>query len=99
MTIHWCGTGLSAIPGLRRLIQAGHEVTVWNRTLDKAETAVGDLTKRIMVFDADALAADKDLGRGLDVVAVHEGVGLIGAIDEQSDIFLGSALETGLEVT
>ena len=26
MTIHWCGTGLSAIPGLRRLIEAGHEV-------------------------------------------------------------------------
>ncbi len=62
MTIHWCGTGLSAIPGLRRLIEAGHDVTVWNRTLDKAESAVGDLTKRIMVFDADALAAEVQEG-------------------------------------
>ena len=35
MTIHWCGTGLSAIPGLRRLIGAGHDVTVWNRSTDK----------------------------------------------------------------
>ena len=62
MTIHWCGTGLSAIPGLRRLIEAGHEVTVWNRTLDKARDAVGDLTDRIMVFDADALAAEVQEG-------------------------------------
>ena len=37
MTIHWCGTGLSAIPGLRRLIEAGHKVTVWNRTVEKAQ--------------------------------------------------------------
>lgn len=58
MTIHWCGTGLSAIPGLRRLIAAGHEVTVWNRTLDKARDAVGDLTRRIEVFDIDALGAE-----------------------------------------
>ncbi len=56
MTIHWCGTGLSAIPGLRRLIEAGHKVTVWNRTRDKAENAVGDLTDRIRLFDADDLA-------------------------------------------
>ena len=57
MTIHWCGTGLSAVPGLRRLITDGHEVTVWNRTTDKAEAAVGDLTRRIQAFDMDALGA------------------------------------------
>lgn len=56
MTIHWCGTGLSAIPGLRRLIAAGQDVQVWNRTTDKARAAVGDLTDRIAVFDPDALA-------------------------------------------
>lgn len=56
MTIHWCGTGLSAIPGLRRLIHAGHNVTVWNRTLEKAKDAVGDLTQDIRVFDIDAVA-------------------------------------------
>lgn len=58
MTIHWCGTGLSAIPGLRRLIQAGHDVVVWNRTRDKALAAVGDLTDRIHVFDFDTLSND-----------------------------------------
>ena len=57
MTIHWCGTGLSAIPGLRRLIEAGHPVTVWNRTTDKAREAVGDLTTDIHAFDLDALTA------------------------------------------
>jgi saccharopine dehydrogenase (NADP+, L-glutamate forming) len=56
MTIHWCGTGLSAIPGLRRLIEAGHDVTVWNRTTDKARAAVGDLTDDIHAFDIDRLA-------------------------------------------
>lgn len=58
MTIHWCGTGLSAVPGLRRLLQAGHDLTVWNRTLDKAQHAVGDLTNRIKVFDINTLTAE-----------------------------------------
>ncbi|MGH1412076.1 MAG: saccharopine dehydrogenase family protein [Pelagimonas sp.] len=58
MTIHWCGTGLSAIPGLRRLIEAGHPVTVWNRTPAKAQDAVGDLTQDIRAFDIKALEAD-----------------------------------------
>ncbi|WP_428927944.1 saccharopine dehydrogenase C-terminal domain-containing protein [Marinibacterium sp. SX1] len=57
MTIHWCGTGLSAIPGLRRLIEAGRPVTVWNRTTDKAREAVGDLTDDIRAFDLDAVTA------------------------------------------
>lgn len=50
MTIHWCGTGLSAIPGLRRLLEMGHDVAVWNRTADKARDAVGDLTTNIHTF-------------------------------------------------
>jgi saccharopine dehydrogenase-like NADP-dependent oxidoreductase len=57
MTIHWCGTGLSAIPGLRRLLEGGHDVAVWNRTTDKAREAVGDLTTNIHAFDIDALGA------------------------------------------
>ncbi|SLN60193.1 Lysine 6-dehydrogenase [Falsiruegeria litorea R37] len=58
MTIHWCGTGLSAIPGLRRLIEAGHDVTVWNRTVEKAQAEVGDLTDKIKAFDIDVLAGE-----------------------------------------
>ena len=58
MTIHWCGTGLSAIPGLRRLIEAGKDVAVWNRTVDKAQEAVGDLTDNIKAFDIDVLGGE-----------------------------------------
>lgn len=57
MTIHWCGTGLSAIPGLRKLINEGHEVVVWNRTTAKAEEAVGDIAKDIRAFDMEAITA------------------------------------------
>jgi saccharopine dehydrogenase (NADP+, L-glutamate forming) len=68
MTIHWCGTGLSAVPGLRRLIQAGHPVTVWNRTVEKAREAVGDLTDDIRAYDfADLTGA---LGEGDVVVSM-----------------------------
>lgn len=59
MAIHWCGTGLSSIPGLRRLIESGRDVAVWNRTVAKAEKAVGDLTDRIRAFDIE------DLGEAL----------------------------------
>ena len=57
MTIHWCGTGLSSGPGLRRLIKNGHKVVVWNRTVEKAREAVGDLTKDIRAYSLEALTA------------------------------------------
>jgi saccharopine dehydrogenase (NADP+, L-glutamate forming) len=53
---------LSAIPGLRRLIQSGMPVTVWNRTIAKAQEAVGDITDDIRAFDPQALAADVAAG-------------------------------------
>lgn len=58
MTIHWCGAGPIAVPGLRRLIIAGHDVQVWTRSLDRAEDAVGDLTQRLHELEPDALASD-----------------------------------------
>ena len=57
MTIHWCGTGLSSGPGLRRLLEKGHPVAVWNRTVEKAREVVGDLTKDVRPYSLDALAA------------------------------------------
>lgn len=56
MTIHWCGTGLSSIPGLKRLIEAGHDVVVWNRTVAKAQAAVGDVANDIRAFDLTAVS-------------------------------------------
>ena len=57
MTIHWCGTGLSSIPGLRRLIEAGHPVVVWNRTVEKARAEVGDIATDIRPYSLEALGA------------------------------------------
>jgi len=57
MVIHWCGTGLSSGPGLRRLIEGGQRVVVWNRTVENARDAVGDLTDDIRAYTLDALAA------------------------------------------
>jgi saccharopine dehydrogenase (NADP+, L-glutamate forming) len=56
MTIHWCGTGLSSGPGLRRLIAAGHPVVVWNRTVANAQESVGDVAKDIRAYSLAALA-------------------------------------------
>lgn len=55
MTIHWCGTGLSSGPGLRRLIGAGHPVVVWNRTVANAQEAVGDIATDIRAYTLEAL--------------------------------------------
>lgn len=63
-TIHWLGAGLSAVPGIRRLIEQGHKMVVWNRTVEKAEEAVkglkGDYT--IKAFSMDALDAELKKG-------------------------------------
>lgn len=38
--IHWLGAGLSAVPGVRRLAEQNREMTLWNRTLEKAQAAL-----------------------------------------------------------
>ena len=40
---HWLGAGLSSAPGIRRLAQSGYELTLWNRTLAKAEAALAGI--------------------------------------------------------
>ena len=71
MKIHWCGTGLSAIPGLRKLITSGHNIIVWNRTIEKAISAVGDITKSIKEFDMQEL--ENHLEKGDIVVSMLPG--------------------------
>ena len=71
MTIHWCGTGLSAIPGLRQLITSSHDVIVWNRTIEKAISAVGDITNSIKKFDIQKL--EKQLKKDDIVVSMLPG--------------------------
>lgn len=38
--IHWIGAGLSSGPGILRLVDKGYPVTLWNRTLSKAEKVI-----------------------------------------------------------
>ena len=47
MVVHWCGTGLSAIPGLKKLIMDGNDVIVWNRTVNKAMRALEGVQAKI----------------------------------------------------
>jgi saccharopine dehydrogenase (NADP+, L-glutamate forming) len=56
--IHWVGTGLSAVPGLRRLVGNGHQVTVYNRSLEKARQAVAGLVHKtpVVEFDIESFA-------------------------------------------
>ena len=54
-SVHWLGTGLSSIPGLRRLLEKKFDVFVWNRTVEKAQSLLGDLTNNICKFDFNEL--------------------------------------------
>ena len=55
MAVHWCGTGLSAIPGLKKLILDGNNVIVWNRTVSKAKKALEGVQVTIYEFDIKSL--------------------------------------------
>lgn len=56
--IHWVGTGLSSVPGIRRLAVGDLPLILWNRTPDKAHAALDGLESKAEVrpFDKDALA-------------------------------------------
>ena len=55
-TIHWIGTGLSAGPGLRRLLDAGRSVTVWNRTPERAQAVLEGRSAEVRRWDQAAFA-------------------------------------------
>jgi 3-hydroxyisobutyrate dehydrogenase len=58
--IGFLGLGLMGTPMARRLIAAGHDVAVWNRTAEKAEALGGD--------GAEVAATPADAARGREVV-------------------------------
>ena len=56
--VHWIGTGLSSIPGIRRLAKNLENFTVWNRTLEKAENSINHVNKdnvKAKKFDLDLI--------------------------------------------
>ena len=54
------GTGVMGFPMARRLLDAGHQVTAWNRTRDKAEP--------LAATGASVVATPEEAVRGADVV-------------------------------
>lgn len=38
--IHWLGAGLSSLPGIRRIAKSNNKLTVWNRTISKAQFSI-----------------------------------------------------------
>ncbi len=63
--IHWLGTGLSSIPGIRRLAKKYDNLTIWNRTLEKAEQSINHVNKNNVVakkFNIKALSNSLEVG-------------------------------------
>ena len=71
MVVHWCGTGLSAIPGLKKLITDGKKVIVWNRTVSKAISALEGVQATINEFNIDTL--EHSLASGDIIVSMLPG--------------------------
>jgi saccharopine dehydrogenase-like NADP-dependent oxidoreductase len=92
MTIHWCGTGLSSAPGLRALIEAGHDVVVWNRTVSKAKEAVGDIARDIRAYSLEALTAALKPGDiAISMLTADHHVGIAKACLEKGANFVSSS--------
>ena len=71
--IHWLGTGLSAIPGLKMLIENGHTVLVYNRTVEKAIKALSDLKGDYQVFTFSLHSVEENVAAGDVVVSMLPG--------------------------
>lgn len=77
--IAFLGTGLMGAPMARRLLAAGHQVTVWNRDLSKAEVLLSD--GAVVAHTAAAAARGCDIvftmlsdGKAVDAVLFDAGV-------------------------
>ena len=70
MTIHWCGTGLSAIPGLRRLIEAG--VRVVSLSISDFDTHSSNFSRMRNLLNLISDRHDTDSPSGRDEPPKHE---------------------------
>ena len=62
--IHWLGTGLSAIPGLKMLIEKGYSVVVYNRTVENATKALSGIEGdyQIVPFSFETIKENTNTG-------------------------------------
>ncbi|HLI82101.1 MAG TPA: NAD(P)-binding domain-containing protein, partial [Candidatus Binataceae bacterium] len=59
MTITWIGTGIMGAPMVRRLLKAGHKVSVFNRSPEKAQRLAAD--GATVVSDPASAAAEAEV--------------------------------------
>ena len=71
--IHWLGTGLSAIPGLKMLIKNKHSVIVYNRTVDKAIEALSAVNGDYQVVSFSLKAIEQHASAGDIVISMLPG--------------------------
>ena len=71
--IHWLGTGLSAIPGLKMLIKNKHSVIVYNRTVDKAIEALSGVNGDYQVVSFSLKAIEQHASAGDIVISMLPG--------------------------
>ncbi|MAF18053.1 MAG: saccharopine dehydrogenase, partial [Oceanospirillaceae bacterium] len=62
--VHWLGAGLSTPPGIQRLVQQGYELWLWNRSLDKAQGILHQLTGQCQARQLDWEQLDNAVNAG-----------------------------------
>ena len=68
--IHWLGAGLSSLPGIRRMASSNYKLTIWNRTLAKAEFSINHVkSDNVTAKELDLLLLSKSLKTGDIVVS------------------------------
>lgn len=68
--IHWLGAGLSSVPGIRRLAKQGRDLTLWNRTLEKAQAALGGINGKAVVKKLDWTELSSEANAGDVIVSM-----------------------------
>ena len=71
--IHWLGAGLSAIPGLKMLIENDHSVIVYNRTVKKASDALLGVKGNYQIVEFSLEAIKKNATAGDVIVSMLPG--------------------------
>ena len=71
--IHWLGTGLSSIPGLKTLISNGFSVFVYNRTLKKTTNALKDIEGDYKIIQFSIKSINNLVKKGDIVVSMLPG--------------------------
>ena len=75
--IGWIGAGRMGTPMAERLLKAGHDVTIWNRTRAKAEPLAAKggklVDKPVELADCDVVFAIVSTGKDVEEVVFRQG--------------------------